>query len=88
MKHRKKEENVKKETGRAYLVGLIEKLLQEGKWTTRVNDELLRKRMVDWRVMKGKGKASESVPTQEEQTQKEKREAQFKELEDKFPLND
>ena len=78
----------KKETGRAYLVGLIEKLIQEGKWTTRVNDELLRKRMGDWRVMKGKGKASESVPTQEEKTQKEKREAQLKELEDKFPLND
>ena len=49
----------KKETGRSYLVGLIEKLIQEGKWTTRVNDELLRKRMEDWRVMKGKGKASE-----------------------------
>ena len=83
----KKKGKGKKETGRTYLVGLVEKLINSGKWTTRVNDELLR-RMGDWRVMKGKGKASESVPTQEEKTQKEKREAQFKELEDKFPLND
>ena len=84
----KKKGKGKKETGRTYLVGLVEKLINSGKWTTRVNDELLRKRMGDWRVMKGKGKASESVPTQEEKTQKEKREAQLKELEDKFPLND
>ena len=54
----KKGGKCKKETGRSYLVGLIEKLIQEGKWTTEVNDELLRKRMEDWRVMKGKGKAT------------------------------
>ena len=48
----------KKETGRAYLVGLIEKLINSGKWTTKVNDELLRKRLNDWRDMKGKGKAT------------------------------
>ena len=48
----------KKETGRTYLVGLVEKLINSGKWTAKVNDELLRKRMEDWRVMKGKGKAT------------------------------
>ena len=48
----------KRETGRTYLVELVGKLINSGKWTTTVNDELLRKRMEDWRVMKGKGKAS------------------------------
>ena len=54
----KKKGKGKKETGRSYLVGLVEKLINSGKWTTKVNDELLRKRMEDWRVMKGKGKAT------------------------------
>ena len=54
----KKKGKGKKETGRTYLVGLVEKLINNGKWTTKVNDELLRKRMEDWRVIKGKGKAS------------------------------
>ena len=48
----------KKETGRTYLVGLVEKLINSGKWTTEVNDELLRKRLNDWKDMKGKGKAT------------------------------
>ena len=52
----KKKGKGKKETGRTYLVGLVEKLINSGKWTTKVNDELLRKRMEDWRVMKGKVK--------------------------------
>ena len=54
----KKKGKGKNETGRTYLVGLVEKLINSGKWTTKVNDELLRKRMEDWRVMKGKGKAT------------------------------
>ena len=54
----KKKGKGKKETSRTYLVGLVEKLINSGKWTTKVNDELLRKRMEDWRVMKGKGKAT------------------------------
>ena len=54
----KKKGKGKKETGRTYLVGLVEKLINSGKWTTKVNDELLRKRMEDWRVMKGKGKTT------------------------------
>ena len=54
----KKKGKGKKETGRTYLVGLVEKLINSGKWTTKVNDELLRKRMEDWRDIKGKGKAS------------------------------
>ena len=45
----KKKGKGKKETGRTYLVGLVEKLINSGKWTTEVNDELLRKRMNDWR---------------------------------------
>ena len=54
----KKKGKGKKETGRTYLVGLVEKLINSGKWTTKVNDELLRKRMEDWRVIKGKGKTT------------------------------
>ena len=41
-----------------YLVDVIEELISKGKWTTKVNDELLRKRMEYWRGMKGKGKAT------------------------------
>ena len=54
----KKKGKGKKETGRTYLVGLVDKLINSGKWTTEVNDELLRKRMNDWKDMKGKGKAT------------------------------
>ena len=54
----KKKGKGKKETGRTYLVGLVEKLINSGKWTTEVNDELLRKRMNDWKDLKGKGKAT------------------------------
>ena len=54
----KKKGKGKKETGRTYLVGLVGKLVNSGKWTTEVNDELLRKRMNDWKDMKGKGKAT------------------------------
>ena len=54
----KKKGKGKKETGRTYLVGLVEKLINNGKWMTKVNDELLRKRMEDWRDIKGKGKAT------------------------------
>ena len=54
----KKKGKGKKETGRTYLVGLVEKLINSGKWTTKVNDELLRKRMKDWRDMRGKGKTT------------------------------
>ena len=56
---KKKKGKGRGETGRAYLLRLVEELIDSGNWTTRVNDELLRKRMEDWRVMKGKGKASE-----------------------------
>ena len=34
----KKKGKGKKETGRTYLVGLVEKLINSGKWTTKVND--------------------------------------------------
>ena len=54
----KKKGKGKKETGRTYLVGLVAKLINNGKRTTKVNDELLRKRMEDWRDIKGKGKAT------------------------------
>ena len=54
----KHKEQGKKETGRTYLVGLVEKLINSKTWTTEVNDELLRKRMNEWRDMKGKGKAT------------------------------
>ena len=56
---KKKKGKGRGETGRAYLLRLVEELIDSGNWTTEVNDELLRKRMGDWRVMKGKGKASE-----------------------------
>ena len=42
-----------KETGRTYLVGLVEELINSRKWMTKVNVALLRRRMEDWRVMKG-----------------------------------
>ena len=39
----------------------MDRLIQTGKWTDQVNDQLLQKRMVEWREMKkGKGKGSSS----------------------------
>ena len=48
----------KDQSKKQYLIDVIEELISIGKWTTKVNDELLRKRMEDWRGMKGKGKAT------------------------------
>ena len=56
--NKKKRGKGKMETGRTYLVGLVEKLLSSGKWTTKVNDELLRKRIEDCRVMKETGEGT------------------------------
>ena len=50
----------KDQAKKQYLINVIEELISIGKWTTKVNDELLRKRMEEWRDMKGKGKASKS----------------------------
>ena len=47
----------KSPTKKDYLINYIERLIQTGKWTDEVNDQLLQKRMEDWRQMKkGKGK--------------------------------
>ena len=47
----------KSPTKKDYLINYIERLIQTGKWTDEVNDQLLQKRMEDWRHMKkGKGK--------------------------------
>ena len=44
-------------TKKDYLRNYVERLIQTGKWTDEVNDQLLQKRMEDWRQMKkGKGK--------------------------------
>ena len=44
-------------TKKDYLINYVERLIQTGKWTDEVNDQLLQKRMEDWRQMKkGKGK--------------------------------
>ena len=48
----------KDQSKKQYLINVIEELISKGKWATQVNDELLRKRMEDWRGMKGKGKAT------------------------------
>ena len=48
----------KDQSKKQYLINVIEELISKGKWTTKVNDELLRKRMEEWRDMKGKGKAT------------------------------
>ena len=48
----------KDQSKKQYLINVIEELISKGKWTTKVNDELLRKRMEDWKDMKGKGKAT------------------------------
>ena len=44
-------------TKKDYLVNYVERLVQTGKWTDEINDQLLRSRMEEWRNMKkGKGK--------------------------------
>ena len=47
------------QTRKDYLIRYIDSLIKSGKWTDQVNDQLLQKRMVEWREMKkGKGKGS------------------------------
>ena len=47
------------QTRKDYLINYIDRLIQTGKWTDQVNDQLLQKGMVEWREMKkGKGKGS------------------------------
>ena len=47
----------KKPTKKDYLINYVERLIQTGRWADEVNDQLLQKRMEDWRQMKkGKGK--------------------------------
>ena len=47
----------KTKTKKDYLVNYVERLMQTGKWTDEINDQLLRSRMEEWRNMKkGKGK--------------------------------
>ena len=49
------------QTRKDYLINYVDRLIQTGKWTDQVNDQLLQKRMVEWREMKkGKGKGSAS----------------------------
>ena len=44
-------------TKKDYFVNYVERLIQTGKWTDEINDQLLRSRMEEWRNMKkGKGK--------------------------------
>ena len=46
-------------TKKDYLLDYVEGLIQTGKWADEINDQLLQKRMEDWRQMKkGKGKGS------------------------------
>ena len=50
------------QTRKDYLINYIDRLFQTGKWTDQVNDQLLQKRMIEWREMKkGKGKGSGSA---------------------------
>ena len=59
------------QTRKDYLINYIDSLIQSGRWTDQVNDQLLQKRMVEWREMKkGKGKgsgasSSDLVPSQQ-----------------------
>ena len=47
----------KSPTKKDYLINYIERLIQTGKWTDEVNDQLLRSRQEEWTQMKkGKGK--------------------------------
>ena len=48
-------------TKKDYLLNYVERLIQTGKWAGEINDQLLQKRMEDWRQMKGKGKGSGSA---------------------------
>ena len=49
-------------TRKDYLRNYVERLIQTGRWTDEVNDQLLQKRMEDWRQMKkGKGKGNGSA---------------------------
>ena len=49
------------QTRKNYLIHYVDRLIQTGKWTDQVNDQLVQKRMVEWREMKkGKGKGSSS----------------------------
>ena len=44
-------------TKKEYLLSIVQELINKGKWADEVNDQLLQKRMEDWRQMKrGKGK--------------------------------
>ena len=55
------------QTRKDYLINYVDRLIQTGKWTDQVNDQLLQKRMVEWREMKkgkGKGSGSAVVPSQ------------------------
>ena len=50
------------QTRKDYLINYIDRLIQTGRWTDQVNDQLLQKRMMEWREMKkGKGKGSGSA---------------------------
>ena len=40
------------QTRKDYLINYVDRLIQTGKWTGQVNDQLLQKRMVEWREMK------------------------------------
>ena len=45
------------QTRKDYLINYVDRLIQTGRWTDQVNDQLLRKSMIEWREMKkGKGK--------------------------------
>ena len=49
------------QTRKDYLMNYVDRLIQTGRWTDQVNDQLLQKRMMEWREMKkGKGKGSSS----------------------------
>ena len=49
------------QTRKDYLINYVDRLIQTGRWTDQVNDQLLQKRMIEWREMKkGKGKGSSS----------------------------
>ena len=49
-------------TKKDYLIIYVERLIQTGRWADEVNDQLLQKRMEDWRQLKkGKGKGSGSA---------------------------
>ena len=49
------------QTRKDYLINYVDRLIQTGRWTDQVNDQLPQKRMMEWREMKkGKGKGSSS----------------------------